>query len=48
MLKSLSGKDEAAPKRGSKLAFPPGKSISVSYQSDTTKVSEGESDTEES
>ena len=45
MLKSSSGRGDAAPKRGSKVSFSPGKAISVSV---AAAESEDESDTAES
>ena len=44
MLKSASGEDDAAPKRGKKLIFSPGKAISVSADSNDTESEDESSD----
>ena len=47
ILKSASGKNDAAPKRGKKISFAPGKDISVSTVKDTESEGEEESESED-
>ena len=47
ILKSASGKNDAAPKRGKKISFAPGKDISVSIVKDTESEGEEESESED-
>ena len=47
ILKSTSGKNDAAPKRGKKISFAPGKGISVSTKKDTESEGEQESESED-
>ena len=47
ILKSASGKNDAAPKRGKNISFAPGKDISVSTEKDTESEGEQEKESED-